>query len=256
MSDWLFDLGNTRLKLAPLRALGPVGTGEGGASGDPTTAYAHVRDALGPGWTAALPPRIEVAWLASVGPPALRASLLQALVPRATRVVEVGVERTMADVRIGYREPSRLGVDRALALVGARARTRGWALVVGVGTALTLDLLDAGGRHIGGSIAPSPSLMREALHARAPQLPADGGVLLDFATDTADALATGCLGAALGLVERSRQAATALAGGAPALLLHGGGAAALLPALADAEHAPALVIEGLARLARQPSHAG
>lgn len=246
MSDWLFDLGNTRLKLAPLDGDGP------GA----VTAHPHGSEGLDAAWTSALPPRIEIAWLASVGPPALRAALLQALVPRAARVVEVRVERRMADVLIGYDEPTRLGVDRALALVGARGREHGWVLVVGVGTALTVDLLDAAGRHHGGSIAPSPTLMREALHARAPQLPVAGGAARIFGTDTADALAAGCTGAALGLIERSRDAAARLGGATPAVLLHGGGAAALLGEVEAAVHAPSLVLEGLARLARQPAAAG
>lgn len=247
MSDWLFDLGNTRLKVAPLDP--------GGGPG-PVQAWPHGGAALDPAWMAGLPPRIEVAWVASVGPAALRAALLQALVPRAARVVEVRVEPWMADVRIAYPEPARLGVDRALALVGARGRARGWALVVGVGTALTVDLLDAGGRHHGGAIAPSPTLMREALSARAPHLPVDGGRPVDFADDTADALAAGCLGAALGLVERLRASAAARAGEAPALLLHGGGADALAAQLADAAIAPSLVLEGLARLARAPVRPG
>jgi len=246
MSDWLFDLGNTRLKLAPLGAMDDAAV----------EAFAHGAGGLDPAWTSSLPPRMEVAWVASVGPPALRASLLQALVPRATRVVEVRVEATMADVRIGYPEPARLGVDRALALVGARGRTPGAALVVGVGTALTVDLLDADGRHLGGCIAASPTLMREALSARAPHLPVAGGVPAIFANDTADALAAGCIGAALGLVERCRAEAARRAGPRVALLMHGGGAAELLPGLADATHAPSLVMEGLSRLARQSPVAG
>lgn len=241
MSDWLFDLGNTRLKLAPLAM---DGAGE-------VLAFAHDGASFEPAWSNALPAAIDVAWLASVGPAALRASLLQALVPRAGRVVEVRVEREMADVRIGYEEPARLGVDRALALVGARARVPGWALVVGVGTALTVDLLDADGCHHGGAIAPSPTLMREALNARAPQLPASGGVADAFATDTADALAGGCLGAAIGLVERCRDEAAGRAGAQPAVLLHGGGAGALQAGLQGAVLVPSLVMDGLARMARQ-----
>jgi len=240
MSDWLFDLGNTRLKLGPL--------GHDGAG--PVSAFAHDGAHVAPAWISALPTEMDVAWVASVGPPALRASLLQALVPRAARVVEVRVERDMAGVRIGYGEPARLGVDRALALVGARVRVSGWALVVGVGTALTIDLLDSTGTHLGGAIAPSPTLMREALHARAPRLPAGGGVAAPFGTDTDDALAGGCLGAALGLIERSCRHACARAGLPPALLLHGGGAADLVEQLDGAVHVPSLVMEGLAQLAR------
>lgn len=240
MSDWLFDLGNTRLKLAPLAA-----RGEGAVE-----AFAHVAGGLDPAWAATLPPRMDIAWVASVGPAPLRAELLRTLVPRALRVVEVRVERRMADLQVGYDEPSRLGVDRALAMLGARGRVDGWTLVVGVGTALTVDLVDPAGVHVGGSIAPSPTLMREALHVRARQLPAEGGSAVVFATDTADALAGGCLGAALGLVERSRAEAARRAGRRPTLLLHGGGADALAAALEDAVLAPALVMEGLARLAR------
>ena len=247
MTDWLFDLGNTRLKLAPLEVAGLPG---------PVQAFAQREAGLDPSWAVALPPRIEVAWVASVGPAALRAALRQALVPRAARVVEVRGESSMGGVRIGYPEPARLGVDRALALVGARGRTPGWALVVGVGTALTVDLLDAGGRHHGGAIAPSPTLMREALHARAPHLPASGGAAGGFATDTADALAAGCLGAALGLVERSRREAMARSGTAPMVVLHGGGAGELMAWIEDAVHAPSLVMEGLARLARYPGRDG
>src|SRR3546814_20228982 len=69
-----------------------------------------------------------------------------------------------------FRSPSRLGVDRFLALLGAHARGVGATMVVGVGTALTVDWLDADGRHRGGRIAPSPTLMRDALHARAARL--------------------------------------------------------------------------------------
>lgn len=247
MSDWAFDLGNTRLKLAPM---------EHGVAGD-VAAFAHDGHALDPAWAAVLPARMDVAWVASVGPAALRAALLQALVPRAARVVEIRVEREMAGVRIGYAEPGRLGVDRALAMVGARGHVPGAVLVVGVGTALTVDLVDADGVHQGGCIAPSPTLMREALHARAPQLPADGGSPgLYFANATGDALAAGCHGAALGLVERCRDAATRLAGTPPALVVHGGGAAPLLDGWPGALHLPSLVMDGLVRLARQPAGAG
>ena len=97
-----------------------------------------------------------------------------------------------------------------------------------------------------GRIAPSPAMMRAALHARAPVLAENGGTYHEFATDTDDALASGCEGAALGLVARSLDAATRLLqGDAPELLLHGGGAPALLDRLPQARHAPALVLEGL-----------
>ena len=115
---------------------------------------------------------------------------------------------------------------------------------------MTIDLVDGDGRHRGGRIAPSPTLMREMLHARATQLAPMGGTYAEFADDTEDALASGCEGAALALVERSVAEAARLLRTQPRLLLHGGGADALHAHLKDAHLRPALVLEGLARWAR------
>jgi type III pantothenate kinase len=237
---WLFDLGNSRLKCAPLGDDGRVGA---------VQAIAHDGAAFERGWEARLPARCDVAWVASVASPALRVVLLDALAARCRRIHLAHTLAAFAGVRIAYAEPSRLGVDRFLALLGAHARSEGPSLVVGVGTALTIDLLDRG-RHLGGRIAPSPALMRDALHRRAPVLPATGGAYAPFAADTADALASGCEGAALALVAQSQEAAAIRTGSPPALLLHGGGAAALRAHCPGAVDAPALVLEGLAQWAR------
>ncbi len=53
----------------------------------------------------------------------------------------------------------------------------------------------------------------------------------------------------MALVERSLRHGADLLGTAPSLLVHGGGALPLLPLLPDAEHRPALVLDGLARWA-------
>jgi len=82
------------------------------------------------------------------------------------------------------------------------------------------------------------ALMREVLHERAPQLPVQGGAYADFAADTEDALASGCEGAALALIESSRDAAQHRLGQRPTLLLHGGGA--------QFGRAPGLLRRGLA----------
>lgn len=241
MSTWLFDLGNTRLKCAPL--------GADGRPGD-AVALAHREADVAAALAQALPDRIEVAYLASVANEPLRVAVLQALMARCTRISIARTQAAFAGVRIAYAQPHKLGVDRFLALVAMHARGEGAALVCGVGTALTLDLLARDGRHRGGRIAPSPMLMREALHARAPQLPESGGEYHDFAADTADALASGCDGAALALIERSLDAARDELGQAPRLVLHGGGAEALLDRLPNATLVPSLVLEGLAIWAR------
>ena len=243
MSHWLFDLGNTRLKCARLQPGGGVGE---------VTAFGHDQEAFVEALRRHLDSQQQAsgsACLASVASPALNAGVLELLTTRFQRISIARTQPAFAGIRVAYADPSRLGVDRFLALVAAHARAARPQLVAGVGTALTVDLLDANGRHLGGRIAPSPRLMREALQRAAAQLPAQGGQYREFADDTEDALASGCDGAAVGLIERSLAQAAALLGQTPALLLHGGGAEPLLPQLTSAEHAPSLVLEGLAQWA-------
>lgn len=237
MSTWLFDLGNTRLKFAPLGAGGDIG---------PVRGAAHADGGLDPDWLDALPARIDLAVVASVAAPALRMIMLDALAARGARVQLAQTLPALDGLRIAYADPARLGVDRFLALLAVQADGVP-TLVVGVGTALTVDLIDGAGRHLGGRIAPSPTLMREALHRRVAQLAPTGGAYVEFAADTDDALVSGCEGAALGLIERSRADALARLGAAPRLLLHGGGAEALRARLPGAQLRADLVLHGLAR---------
>lgn len=66
-------------------------------------------------------------------------------------------------LRNAYSEPSNLGVDRWLSMVAALAMAPTAALVVSIGTAMTLDAVTAQGRHLGGMIAPGPDLMMNSL---------------------------------------------------------------------------------------------
>lgn len=232
MNTWLFDLGNTRLKFAGLRADGLPGE---------TLALAHDGDDA---WLDGLP-RGDAACIASVASSERRVALLDALCARFGRLHLVRTQAHCAGLRIAYENPQHLGVDRFLALLSALQA--GDVLLVGVGTALTIDLLDADGLHRGGRIAPSPMLMREALHARAAVLPLTGGSYVEFAEDTDHALASGCEGAALALIERSIDQARQLLGAAPTLWLHGGGADALRDRLPSHRFVPDAVLRGLAR---------
>jgi type III pantothenate kinase len=142
-------------------------------------------------------------------------------------------------------------VDRFLALLAAHALAPQPWLIASVGTALTLDLLDARGLHRGGLIAPSPTLMRESLAARAPHLPLAGGAVVDFAADTADALASGAIGAARALIAQSLRAGRRQLVANPALLISGGGADALCEGWrVRAQRMPDLVLQGLRVYAR------
>ena len=237
--SWLLDLGNTRLKW---RRLGAA----------TTRALAHDAPRFLDDLSAALGMAApgERAWLASVADPVLTEAVLERLAHAGFNCERVRVRPEALGVRIAYAEPSRLGVDRFLSLLAAHTRKDGPWLLVSVGSALTVDLLAVDGTHAGGFIAPSPGHMREALAERFPVLAIDGGELGDWAADTGDALASGALAAAAGLVERAHRLARARLGVDPTVLISGGGAApvrAALPFASETLDAP--VLDGLAHLA-------
>lgn len=62
-----------------------------------------------------------------------------------------------------YPHPERLGVDRWLAMLGARQHRQGDLLVIDAGTALTIDFLSTGNHHDGGFIVPGLAMTRQAL---------------------------------------------------------------------------------------------
>lgn len=136
-------------------------------------------------------------------------------------------------VRNAYAEPGRLGVDRFLGMVAARAEGLAPCVLAGVGTALTLDALTADGRHLGGLIAPGPQLMQQSLLGATARVLVDRpGRVLEAADNTPDAVASGCWQAAAALVERFVAHMAAPLGGQPQLILGGGDAQALAPLVA------------------------
>lgn len=154
----------------------------------------------------------------------------------------------------GYDHPNRLGVDRWVALIGARQRIleRGPAqpaLVVMVGTAVTVDALDEGGRFLGGLILPGFGLMLRALEMGTAGLKAPTGEAVDFPTNTSDALMSGGSDAIAGAIERMHRKLLQRCGEAPALIMSGG-AAVKLASITDLpfETVETLIFEGLLHL--------
>lgn len=157
-------------------------------------------------------------------------------------------------VRNGYRRPEALGVDRWAAMVAAFVHYGGAALIADCGTALTVDCVDATGRHLGGWIAPGLGLMREAL-ARGTRLEAlSSPVSLArdnvFGSDTDEAVIQGCLNALAGALERAQRDGSRACGSECRLLLTGGDAGAVSGLLSSEWRVvPGLVLDGLALLA-------
>ncbi len=80
---------------------------------------------------------------------------------------------------LAYAEPETLGVDRWLAMLSVRAKHPNRRfLYVSAGTAITVDVVSAEGRHEGGLIAPGVSVLGASLFGRTAALPdvSGGGV--------------------------------------------------------------------------------
>ena len=235
----LVDYGNTRLKWAL----------DGSHGIEPGAAFAHAghagEAALAGLWSTL--PRPQSIHVASVVDAAREAALRSALVARFDREVEF-VRSPPAALGIvnAYREPARLGVDRFLALAAVHAEAARAQVLVGCGTALTLDALDASGHHLGGLILPSPTLMRRALGVATARVGEAGGRLVEIAGDTADAAWSGPALAAVAVVERFRAEVARRLGSAVALVGDGGGLDEWRHLLPDLERAHDLVLRGLA----------
>lgn len=151
----------------------------------------------------------------------------------------------------GYDHPNRLGADRWVSLIGARARALAGglarpALVVMVGTAVTVDALDTEGRFLGGLILPGFGLMLKALEIGTANLKVPTGEVVDFPTNTSDALMSGGANAIAGAIERQYRKLLARTGAEPLLLMTGGAAVKLAP-ITDLhfETVDSLIFDGL-----------
>ncbi len=74
-----------------------------------------------------------------------------------------GSQKSAGRLINGYSQPSQLGADRWIAMLGAAARCSGAFAVIDAGTAVTVDVVDEQGLHQGGWILPGRALMNQAL---------------------------------------------------------------------------------------------
>lgn len=221
MNELLIDLGNSRLKYAEvqdgqvLRAFA-VDHGDG-----------DWRNILARGLAdLARPERVRVAAVAHELVTQAALASIQEIWP-GIALTRVTAETHAGALRSAVNEPKRLGVDRFLTALVA-ARTARDTLIIGCGTALTADFVDASGLHHGGWIAPGPETMRAAVLARAARVHwLREGKVQDFATNTENALESGAWHATAGFAERAIRTAEAQCASNLQVWLHGGGAETL-----------------------------
>lgn len=156
----------------------------------------------------------------------------------------------------GYDHPTRLGADRWVAMIGARDRllARGPArpiVVVMVGTAVTVEAVDANGRFLGGLILPGHGIMLRALESGTAGLHVPTGEVRPFPTNTSDALTSGGTYAIAGAVERMVRHLAEHAGETPACFMTGGAGWKMAPFIpVECELVDGLIFDGLLVLAR------
>jgi type III pantothenate kinase len=158
----------------------------------------------------------------------------------------------------GYLDPTLLGADRWLALIGAWTRARTALCVVDAGTAVKVDSVDSNGQHLGGLLAPGIHMMREALMSNTSDIaqaafnstPSLAGVL---ANNTIAAVSRGAVFALAGMADRAAEVIEQSTGAAPKLFITGGDANMIAGTMrARGEIVPDLVLQGLAVIAAQP----
>lgn len=161
-------------------------------------------------------------------------------------------------VAVGYADPSEIGQDRLAAAEAALRMAGAPAIVLAVGTCITVQALDAECTLVGGAIAPgleahAAGIATEVPHLSAPLTEAmalvrSGEVLPEIGRSTVENLALGLAASLRGTVDALAELARGVVGAAPVIGTGGDAelAARLGAALERIE--PLLVLEGLRAL--------
>ena len=244
MSFLALDIGNTRLKWALFAAAQP-----GTSPTHQGAVFLETIDDLADGDWAALPAPTSMLGCIVAGDAVRRRVEGQLeLWDLAPRWVVPSAQA--AGLQNGYEYPGRLGADRWVAMAGARWRVLAAtppgraprpALVVMVGTCVTVDAIDGEGRFLGGMILPGFGLMQKALEMGTAGLKVPTGDVVDFPTNTSDALMSGGANAMAGAIERQCRRLRERTGADPLLLMTGGAT----PKLAPITGLPFEIVDGL-----------
>tara|TARA_R110002096_G_scaffold128768_1_gene277085 strand:- start:5185 stop:5946 length:762 start_codon:yes stop_codon:yes gene_type:complete len=244
----LLDVGNSRLKW------GVLDDGDIRRTGH--IAMPKIRDKGLAVLTTKLPRRVDAVYASNVAGNSFATRLSGVVGMHCNADVHFArSERRGWGITNSYRQPRMLGVDRFVAMVGARAEVTSACLVVDVGTAVTIDALDKDGVHLGGQIIPGVDTMLSSLSTATSDIPAvkaaatpSSGDLKMFGRNTAAAVRAGAYNALAGAVDRAFQSLKSHSRG-PVIILTGGGASRILGALAkEPLHRPHLVLTGLAHM--------
>ena len=104
-------------------------------------------------------PKADLVWVSAVAHP----NIVQAIKTQFSNVKLVEPLKQYGRLTLSYDDPSKLGVDRFLAMLGALERfPNSPLLVIDAGSAVTFDVIDSQGTHKGGLIMPGIKALRES----------------------------------------------------------------------------------------------
>jgi len=197
---------------------------------------------------------------------------LASVVPKATGPAQEGIRSVVGitatvirtsmplPFEMGYETPHTLGTDRLAAAAaawclygqrgdGRREDTPARSVIaVDAGTAVTFDVVEAGGVYRGGAISAGPALTRQALDAGTAQLPP---VPLEIRStpmgrSTQEAIQSGIMWGLVDSVEGMIRRLCSLLADDPLVLVTGGWGAVLAEHVTGIDHvAPHLVLDGV-----------
>lgn len=240
----LIDAGNTRVKTAYMDAEGHI---------EPwfNRAYEDLAEEV-------IEASVTKVWVAAVGGEAQQQQVIQWLAKFQLHehLSWIQSEAERFGVTNAYEQAPTLGVDRWLALLGAYNEQPKATLIIDAGTAITVDWLDAEGKHLGGWITPGVELMQNALLARAPKVFANAepmwGRANQLGQSTPDGLTDGCVNMFAGLVRQALHVTETELDWFDYRVLFSGGSTPLLPVELKrrGEQRSELVLQGLALYAK------
>jgi len=106
-------------------------------------------------------------------------------------------------IKNAYPQANKLGVDRWLGLIALQHYYPGNSCIVDCGTAITIDVLNQNGQHLGGLISPGLQTMKDSLFKQTEDLSiVNRQYPIGLANFTESAIYSGTLYAAAGLVEK------------------------------------------------------
>lgn len=246
----LMDIGNTRLKLGVLKN-GSAEFVTAIATGSATACEEGLRESI-----KALGEPVKLCAAVSVGRPAVNAMAQTVVTP--AKILWIKPSAEAAGVKNAYPDPSQLGADRWVSMIGLACRFNAPhppIVLASFGTATVVDTLSPDNEFIGGLILPGVTMMHESLARGTAKLPNAIGSSTSFPTNTASAITTGVLAAQVGAVMRQARLASKAYGQEAIICVTGGAWSAVASELKEATGSvsplelPDIVLTGLGRLA-------